>query len=388
MDCMTGPWEEPFSTPPGIILVWDRPHLSPKRTKDIPCVTNSWGAPLAYYFSESPDPRCIICCIVAKCLLRRFVMALTFNQLWSPKICAPVAARQQGIKKSIWSLLTLLSNQGNSQAQIMEGCKWHAFFCSFFLGGRIHWVATAVVQHKFVQEMHNIHHSYLKAVIYCSYAFVFSQSHFWGQNFFITWALSHLVQEHLTRERSFCLWQNLFSVCPQKCYNAGQHAVNARQQKPVVSLQMKLFLRRSDNWLDLKDLHSIMERPPPPYYSSNLANDLLIICDQFHQGPLQHEMTPPTGLQNNRIDTAAVPCVAKHEACSNGRRTSKQTRRSRRDRCSLSESGLASQSVPTFRISTRQNHRQDTGSPRRPTAGEQLLFKSVTHFSIIDEVWC
>lgn len=55
---------------------------------------------------------------------------------------------------------------------------------------------------------------------------------------------------------------------------------------------------------------------------------------------VQHEVTPPPGLQNNRTDTAAVFCVVKHEACSNGRRISKQTGPSCRDRCSHSESGL------------------------------------------------
>lgn len=55
---------------------------------------------------------------------------------------------------------------------------------------------------------------------------------------------------------------------------------------------------------------------------------------------VQHEVAPPTGLQNNQTDTAAVPWVAKHDACSNGRRISKQTGPCCRDRCSRSESGL------------------------------------------------
>lgn len=54
---------------------------------------------------------------------------------------------------------------------------------------------------------------------------------------------------------------------------------------------------------------------------------------------VQHEASPPTGLQNNRPDTAAL-CVVKHEACSNGRRRSKQTGHSCRDRCYYSESVL------------------------------------------------
>lgn len=67
----------------------------------------------------------------------------------------------------------------------------------------------------------------------------------------------------------------------------------------------------------------------------------IINCDQLHQNKLlQHKMTPPTRLQNNRTDTAAVPCVLKHEARSNGRRISKQTGPGCRDRCSRSESGL------------------------------------------------
>lgn len=55
---------------------------------------------------------------------------------------------------------------------------------------------------------------------------------------------------------------------------------------------------------------------------------------------VQREVAPPTGLQNNRTDTAAVPWVVKHDACSNGRRISKQTGPRCRDRCSRSESGL------------------------------------------------
>lgn len=38
---------------PGIILVSDRQHLSPKRTKGIPCLTYSGGAPLPHYVSKS-----------------------------------------------------------------------------------------------------------------------------------------------------------------------------------------------------------------------------------------------------------------------------------------------------------------------------------------------
>lgn len=118
---------------------------------------------------------------------------------------------------------------------------------------------------------------------------------------------------------------------------------------------------------------------PPSYDYSNVPDDLLIVCDQYHQDKLlQHEVTPPTGLQNNQIDTAAVSCVVKHEACSNGHRISKQTRPSCRDRCSLSESGLTCNWCKHFTFSTRQNHTQHRGSPRRLTAGDQQLLKSVT----------
>lgn len=102
------------------------------------------------------------------------------------------------------------------------------------------------------------------------------------------------------------------------------------------------------------------------------------ICILFRK-QLQHQ-TPPTGLHNSLIDTAAVSCVVKHEACSNGRRISKQTRPSCRDRCSHGESGLTCNWSKGFTHSTRRNRRQDRGSPRRPTAGDQLLLKSVTGF--------
>lgn len=51
--CMTGSRAGLFSSRPGIILVSDRPHLSLKRTKDVPRLTYSGGAPLAHYMSKS-----------------------------------------------------------------------------------------------------------------------------------------------------------------------------------------------------------------------------------------------------------------------------------------------------------------------------------------------
>ncbi len=94
MDCMTGSWEGAFFTQPGIILVSDRPHLSPKRTKDIPCLTNSGGAPLTHYVSESSTQGGPYVSLLPNFFIKRIVMALTFNQLRSSKICAPVAAWQ------------------------------------------------------------------------------------------------------------------------------------------------------------------------------------------------------------------------------------------------------------------------------------------------------
>lgn len=139
MGCMTGPWEGAFFTRPGIILVSDRPHLSPKRTKDIPCLTNSGGAPLTHYVSESPTQGGPYVSLLPNFFIKCIVMAFTFNRLWSSKICAPVAAWHLmwmwGIKKPIWSSLTFLGDQGSSQAQMTEACKWHKG-----LREKIYWV--------------------------------------------------------------------------------------------------------------------------------------------------------------------------------------------------------------------------------------------------------
>ncbi len=156
-----------------------------------------------------------------------------------------------------------------------------------------------------------------------------------------------------------------------------QHAVNAVQQKPVVSLHSLSCCEStccSPAQIHGSTYKTCVRLWRIFHHLATIQMCPVIISDQYHQDkPLQHEMTPPTGLQNNRTDTAAVSCVVKHEACSNGRRISKQTGPSCRDRCSHSESGLTCNWSKRFTYSTRHNHRQDCGSPRRPTAGDQQL---------------
>lgn len=78
---MTGPQEGLFSTRPGIILVSDRHHLSPQRTKDIPCLTHSGGAPLTHYVSKSLPQGGLYASLLLNFFIKRIVMALTFYQL-------------------------------------------------------------------------------------------------------------------------------------------------------------------------------------------------------------------------------------------------------------------------------------------------------------------
>lgn len=145
----------------------------------------------------------------------------------------------------------------------------------------------------------------------------------------------------------------------------GQNLLSLRPQKWVIRLP---------TW---------KEKTAPATTQVRYPVEHLSWSKESHPSPssiMQHEMTPPTGLQNNLIDAAAVSCVVKHEACSNGRRVSKQTGLGCKNRCGLSESGLSCNRPMHFTYSASYNHRQDRGSPRRLTAGDQLLLKSVTWF--------
>lgn len=150
-------------------------------------------------------------------------------------------------------------------------------------------------------------------------------------------APSHLVP--------FCLWQKSILSLPAEMPHVQQHAVSSVQQKPVASLQSEL---RHVHQLSRTQVTCVRIRRITHHLTA-VQMYSVIICDQYQWDRLlQHEMTPPTGLQNNQTGTAAVSCVVKHEACSNGHRISKQTRPSCRDRCTRSESGLTSNRSKRF----------------------------------------
>lgn len=97
---------------PGIILVSDRQHLSPKRTKDVPCLPHSGGAPLPHYTAKSLTQGGLSVSLLLNFFIKKKkdCHGPAFNQLWSGKIFAPVAVWVlvwiYGIHKYMWPKLT------------------------------------------------------------------------------------------------------------------------------------------------------------------------------------------------------------------------------------------------------------------------------------------
>lgn len=174
----------------------------------------------------------------------------------------------------------------------------------------------------------------------------------------------------------FCFWQNLFSVCPSCCKHSAAETSCLFPEWLSVSPPVATQLEYT-RWWDFEKTSTNLFHVP---------NDFTTICHRYHRGKLlQHGVTPPPGLQNNWNDTAAVSCVMKRTACSNGHRISKQTRPLCCGRCCRSESGFTCNWSKDVTCSDRNNHRQDRRCPRRAAAGDHLLLKSLTWFYINDE---
>lgn len=86
MGCMTGSRAGLFSSRPGIILVSDRPHLSLKRTKDVPRLTYSGGAPLTHYMSKSLTQGGLYISWLLHFCIKQIVTALLATLKWY-KMC-------------------------------------------------------------------------------------------------------------------------------------------------------------------------------------------------------------------------------------------------------------------------------------------------------------
>lgn len=111
---------------PGIILVSDRQHLSSKRTKDVPCLTQSGGAPFPHYAAKSLTQGGLSVALLLKFFKRKkknYCCGPAFNRLCSSRIFAPVGVWVlvwiYGNHKYIWPMLTcFVANLGHSQAHI------------------------------------------------------------------------------------------------------------------------------------------------------------------------------------------------------------------------------------------------------------------------------
>lgn len=111
---------------------WDNPCLrqtspQPRENKRY-CLTNSGGAPLSHNVSESPTQGGLYVSLLLNFFIKRIVMVLTFEWLWSGEICAPVTAWHVMLSECVTlrNQLTLsiyFGDQGSSQAQITEACE-------------------------------------------------------------------------------------------------------------------------------------------------------------------------------------------------------------------------------------------------------------------------
>lgn len=139
MGCMAGSWAGLFSSRPGIILLSDRPHLSLKRTKDVPRLTYSGGAPLTHSVSKSLTQGGLyiyIYVVVATLLHKADCHGPFFLKWYNMSTCSCVTARVNIGNQETYMTFTDLS----WGPEYFPGPNWWGPRVTLFYDWKIYWV--------------------------------------------------------------------------------------------------------------------------------------------------------------------------------------------------------------------------------------------------------